>query len=39
MLFLLTVVYVAHLRRKLEMDPAQPRRILTETGVGYRFQA
>jgi len=32
-------IYVAHLRRKLEMDPAQPRHILTETGVGYRFQA
>jgi two-component system, OmpR family, KDP operon response regulator KdpE len=31
-------IYVAHLRRKLEADPAQPRHILTETGVGYRFQ-
>lgn len=31
-------VYVAHLRQKLEEDPAQPRHILTETGVGYRFQ-
>lgn len=31
-------IYVAHLRRKLETDPAQPRHILTETGVGYRFQ-
>jgi len=31
-------VYVAHLRQKLEADPAQPRHILTETGVGYRFQ-
>jgi two-component system KDP operon response regulator KdpE len=31
-------VYVAHLRRKLEADPAQPEHILTETGVGYRFQ-
>ena len=32
-------IYVAHLRQKLEADPAQPRHILTETGVGYRFQA
>ena len=31
-------IYVARLRQKLESDPAQPRHILTETGVGYRFQ-
>lgn len=31
-------VYVGHLRQKLEDDPAQPRHLLTETGVGYRFQ-
>jgi two-component system KDP operon response regulator KdpE len=31
-------IYVARLRQKLEGDPAQPRHILTETGVGYRFQ-
>jgi len=31
-------VYVANLRQKLEADPTQPRHILTETGVGYRFQ-
>jgi two-component system KDP operon response regulator KdpE len=31
-------VYVGHLRQKLEVDPAQPRYFLTETGVGYRFQ-
>ena len=31
-------VYVGHLRHKLERDPAQPRHLLTETGVGYRFQ-
>lgn len=31
-------VYVGHLRHKLEIDPAQPRHLLTETGVGYRFQ-
>lgn len=32
-------VYVGHLRQKLEIDPAQPRHLLTETGVGYRFQS
>jgi two-component system KDP operon response regulator KdpE len=31
-------IYVGHLRQKLEADPTQPRHILTETGVGYRFQ-
>lgn len=31
-------IFVGRLRRKLEADPAQPRHILTETGVGYRFQ-
>jgi len=31
-------IYVGHLRQKLESDPAQPRHILTETGIGYRFQ-
>jgi two-component system, OmpR family, KDP operon response regulator KdpE len=31
-------VYVAHLRRKLEPDPAAPRYLLTEPGMGYRFQ-
>ena len=31
-------IYVGHLRQKLESDPAQPRHLLTETGVGYRFQ-
>jgi two-component system KDP operon response regulator KdpE len=30
-------VLVASLRRKLEPDPAQPRYILTEPWVGYRF--
>ena len=30
-------VYVAHLRRKLEHDPYEPRFILTEPGVGYRL--
>jgi len=32
-------VYMAHLRRKIETDPAQPRYILTEPGVGYRLAA
>ena len=31
-------IYVANLRRKLETDPAQPKYLLTETGIGYRFQ-
>lgn len=30
-------VYVAHLRRKLERDPLRPVLIVTEPGVGYRF--
>lgn len=30
-------VYMANLRQKLEDDSAQPRHILTETGVGYRL--
>lgn len=32
-------VYVGRLRQKLELDPTRPRHILTETGVGYRFQS
>lgn len=32
-------VFVASLRRKLEADPARPRYLLTEPGVGYRFAA
>jgi two-component system, OmpR family, KDP operon response regulator KdpE len=31
-------VYMAGLRRKLESDPARPRHIITEPGMGYRFQ-
>lgn len=31
-------VYIAHLREKLESDPAKPKLILTEPGVGYRLQ-
>ncbi len=30
-------LYMAQLRAKLEEDPADPRRLLTETGVGYRL--
>jgi two-component system, OmpR family, KDP operon response regulator KdpE len=30
-------VFVGQLRQKLEIDPAQPRHIRTEPGVGYRF--
>jgi two-component system KDP operon response regulator KdpE len=30
-------VYIVHLRRKLEADPARPRYFLTEAGVGYRL--
>ncbi|MBE7160823.1 MAG: response regulator [Williamsia herbipolensis] len=30
-------VYLAGLRRKLEPDPARPRHLLTEAGMGYRF--
>jgi two-component system KDP operon response regulator KdpE len=32
-------VYVAQLRRKLEPEPSHPRYLLTEPGMGYRFQA
>jgi two-component system KDP operon response regulator KdpE len=32
-------VYMAQLRHKLEDDPARPRYLLTETGVGYRLRA
>jgi two-component system KDP operon response regulator KdpE len=30
-------IYMGHLRQKLEADPAQPKHLLTETGVGYRL--
>jgi len=32
-------VYMAQLRRKIEADPARPRFLLTEPGVGYRLAA
>jgi len=31
-------LYVNRLRRKLEPDPSRPRHLLTEPGMGYRFQ-
>ncbi|MEA2255113.1 MAG: two-component system, OmpR family, operon response regulator KdpE [Solirubrobacteraceae bacterium] len=30
-------VHVAHIRRKLEDDPARPRIVLTDPGIGYRL--
>jgi two-component system KDP operon response regulator KdpE len=30
-------IYMGHLRQKLEDDPARPRHLITETGIGYRF--
>ena len=32
-------LYMAQLRAKIELDPAEPRHLLTETGVGYRLAA
>ena len=31
-------VFMAQLRRKIEPDPARPRLLLTEPGVGYRMR-
>lgn len=31
-------VYMAQLRRKLEADPTRPRYLITEPGMGYRFE-
>jgi len=30
-------VYMGNLRKKIEADPAMPRHLITEAGVGYRF--
>ena len=32
-------VYMAQLRRKLEDNPSRPRHLITEPGLGYRFEA
>lgn len=32
-------IYMSQLRQKLEADPTQPKYLLTESGVGYRFKA
>lgn len=32
-------IYMGHLRQKLETEPARPRHLLTETGIGYRFMS
>ncbi|MER7750528.1 response regulator [Kitasatospora sp. NPDC097643] len=31
-------VYLAGLRRKLERDPTRPRHLITEPGIGYRYE-
>jgi two-component system, OmpR family, KDP operon response regulator KdpE len=31
-------IYIAALRRKLEPEPSRPRHLITEPGMGYRFQ-
>jgi two-component system KDP operon response regulator KdpE len=31
-------VHVAHIRAKIEPDPAQPRYLITEPGIGYRLR-
>ena len=31
-------IYMQQLRRKIEVDPARPRYLLTEPGLGYRYQ-
>jgi len=32
-------VYIAQLRRKLEREPGNPRHLITEPGMGYRFES
>jgi two-component system KDP operon response regulator KdpE len=32
-------VYIGHLRKKIEVDSTKPKYLITERGVGYRFQA
>lgn len=31
-------VYIGRLRQKIELDPAKPRHLLTERGIGYSFE-
>jgi two-component system, OmpR family, KDP operon response regulator KdpE len=31
-------VHITHLRKKIEPDPGSPRHVVTEPGVGYRFE-
>jgi len=31
-------IYISHLRQKIEPDPAHPKYVMTEPGVGYYFQ-
>ena len=31
-------IYMAQLRKKLEREPGRPRHLITEPGMGYRFQ-
>jgi two-component system KDP operon response regulator KdpE len=31
-------IYIGQLRRKLEREPSRPRHLITEPGMGYRFQ-
>jgi two-component system KDP operon response regulator KdpE len=32
-------VHMAHIRRKLELDPARPKHFITDSGMGYRFES
>jgi two-component system KDP operon response regulator KdpE len=32
-------VHFAHVRAKVEPDPANPRYVITEPGIGYRLKA